>query len=103
MTLLVIADCPNSTTAAAVLSDALVSVGQLRQSFTTVLIDSLEEAELHEFIGSPSIHVDGCDIMPVPGAQPAVACRTYVHADGSRTGIPDTDALIRALSAVLNP
>lgn len=100
--LLVIADCPNGAGAAAVLSDALVSVGQPSEAFTTVVIESAQDAQLHDFIGSPSIHVDGRDILPVPGAQPALACRTYVHTDGSRSGIPEINALTHALSAVFS-
>lgn len=99
--LLVIPDCPNSMEAAAVLSDALVAAGRPRTTFSTVVVDSLEEAELHGFIGSPSVHVDGRDVLPVPGARPAVACRTYLHSDGSRHGVPETAALSQALSALL--
>lgn len=103
VTLLVIADCPNSTTAAAVLGDALASIDQPRDSFSTVVIQSAEDAAMRHFIGSPSIYVDGRDILPVPGAQAAVACRAYVHADGSRHAMPEKEALIRALSTVLHP
>jgi hypothetical protein len=100
--LLVIAHCPNSAASAAVLSDALVVSGHPEATFTTVVLDSLEEAESHKFIGSPSIHVDGRDILPVEGAPAAVACRTYVHADGSRRGVPETAALARALTTALD-
>ena len=99
--LLVIPDCPNSAAAAAVLSDALVAAGQPQTTFATAVIDSLEEAELRGFIGSPSIHVDGRDVLPVRGAPAAVACRTYVHADGIRRGFPEAAPLAEALGATL--
>jgi hypothetical protein len=99
--LLVIPHCPHSAAAAAVLSHALVVSGHPEATFTTLVIDSPEEAQSHEFIGSPSIHVDGRDILPLEGAPAAVACRTYVHADGCRRGVPETAALTRALTATL--
>lgn len=101
--LLVIPGCPNSAAAAAVLSDALVAAGQPQTTFATVVINSLAEAELRVFIGSPSIHVDGRDVLPVPGAPAAVACRTYVHADGIRRGLPEAATLARALTSTLHP
>lgn len=101
--LMVVTDCPNSTTAAATLSDALTAAGHPELGFATIVVDTFEQAESHGFIGSPSIHIDGHDVLPVSGAHAAVACRTYAHPDGTRHGVPETIALTEALRSALRP
>jgi hypothetical protein len=51
------------------------------------------EAERRNFIGSPTVCVDGVDLFPEPGRTPSVACRFYAGGAGG----PDLRELRRAL------
>jgi hypothetical protein len=42
-----------------------------------VAVNSLADAELLEFIGSPTIRIDGADIFPVDGRTPGLDLRRY--------------------------
>jgi hypothetical protein len=94
--LLGVADCPHTGPASALLRAALDDVGLTAVSFTTTVVDSLQQADSRGFIGSPTITVDGSDLFPEPGRQPALACRIYDH-PGGNTGLPDLRDLTRAL------
>jgi len=64
--LLVVADCPNGTRAAALLCTALRDVGLGRVEITTTVITSPEHAGRRGFTGSPTILIDGNDPFPEP-------------------------------------
>ena len=46
-----------------------------------VAVNNLADAELLEFIGSPTIRIDGADILPVDGPPPALDLRRYPSDD----------------------
>jgi len=50
-----------------------------------VAVNSQEDAELLEFIGSPTIRIDGVDILPDASAQVSLSLRSY-PADGDPDG-----------------
>jgi hypothetical protein len=59
------------------------------------------DAEREEFVGSPTIRVDGRDVQP-PGEQPAgLTCRVYRLRDGRFSPLPDRqdvrDTLVNAI------
>jgi hypothetical protein len=61
-----------------------------------------EQAQEERFIGSPTIRIDGVDVVD-PGTQPAaLTCRIYRRRDGQISPTPDPadvrDALGRSLS-----
>ena len=64
-------------------------------------ITSDEAADDHQFIGSPTIRIDGVDIQP-PSAEERIGltCRVYRLRDGRVSPTPDPadvrDALMRA-------
>ncbi len=57
-----------------------------------------EEAQRHEFLGSPTIRVDGVDIDPSTGEKETFvkACRMYVI-DGRLSGVPTKEMIREAL------
>ncbi len=65
-------------------------------------IDTDEQARGREFVGSPTIRVDGRDVQ-APGEDEVagLSCRVYRHRDGRISPLPDPadvrDALRRAL------
>jgi hypothetical protein len=94
--LLVTADCPHETPAAALLHAALDDVGLSGVGITTTVITTVEEAERRGFIGSPTILIDGVDPFAERGHAPALACRVYLTPSGP-DGIPDLRALRQSL------
>jgi hypothetical protein len=95
--LLYFADCPNYQDALRVLREALAADG-LTASVDLVLVETQAEAERQQFYGSPTIRVDGRDIVPpAPNARPALACRVYRTQAGAMTPIPPREAMHDAL------
>jgi len=92
--LLVVPECPHESSAAEVLTNALADVGLGSVGFTVTVIDSQEDADRRQFIGSPTICVDGEDVFPEPGRPSSVACRVY---PGLRPGVPELRDLRQAL------
>ena len=95
--LLVVDACPNEAPARDVLRRVLDRVG-VNVPIATVVIADDDQAQRYGFHGSPSFHVDGQDVFPVPGARPGVACRVYPTSAGLR-GVPDDEALAAAGAA----
>ena len=58
-----------------------------------VRVETQEEAEVHRFVGSPSIRVNGEDLFPSDQDQLALGCRVYQTPEGFR-GWP-TEAMLR--------
>jgi hypothetical protein len=81
---------------------------QTLENLNTVLVDrdesrvklirirSLEHAEEEDFIGSPTIRVDGRDIFPSPDQVTGLACRIYFTPDGL-SGTPTVEMIRKAL------
>jgi hypothetical protein len=89
--------CPSTETALRELRQALATAGldaaevQLREIRTDA------EAGEAEFVGSPTILVDGEDVAP-PGGEPVgLTCRVYHRRDGRVSPTPDPDDLLAAL------
>jgi hypothetical protein len=93
--LLVVGECPNEAPARAALRRAL-DRAEIDAVISTTIVDNDAQAVGRGFLGSPSFHVDGIDIFPLPTARPGIACRVYSTTDGLR-GVPDDDALTAAL------
>lgn len=91
-----IEECPNWESIGAVLNELIaeLELGDLTPNFT--LIRTPEDAANHRFAGSPTILIDGTDL--VPNAQPTadLACRVYQ--DGNRmVGAPTKTMLMAGL------
>lgn len=62
-------------------------------------IDTEASAEREEFVGSPTIRIDGADLQPPPeGEPPGLTCRVYLRRDGSVSPLPDPADLRDALA-----
>ena len=85
--LLVVLECPNEGEAAVRLREALDDVGLVTTPFRTTVINTLAEAEACDFVGSPTILIDGRDPFAAPEARPALACRVYPGVTGL-VGVP---------------
>ena len=63
-----------------------------------ISVNSIEDAELLEFPGSPTIRIDGTDIHPPGAAKPSLGARAYPRdddPDGSATESAPGKRLIR--------
>jgi len=62
-------------------------------------VDTEQSAEREEFVGSPTVRVDGRDVQPVEGEPTGLACRVYRRRDGRTSPLPDPADLRDALRA----
>ena len=62
-------------------------------------VDTDAAAEREEFVGSPTIRVNGVDIQPVRGAPTGLTCRVYRRRDGRTSPLPDPEDVREALRA----
>jgi hypothetical protein len=94
--------CPSTEAALAQLRDVLAELGHGDTEIAVRQITSDEEADAEQFIGSPTIHVDGVDPLAPPAPEPAaLSCRVYRLRDGRPSPTPDREDLRAALAAAL--
>jgi hypothetical protein len=91
--------CPSTERALAAVQEAL---GELDLSEVEVRMREIkDDGDAHEagFVGSPTILIDGVDLVPSAAEeQIGLSCRVYRRRDGRVSPIPDPDDLREALS-----
>ncbi len=93
--------CPSTQRAVAELRAALADVGLDDVRVWTREITSDLDAHEAGFAGSPTILVDGVDVVGVAPDEPAALnCRVYPRRDGTISPTPDPDDLRDALRRV---
>ena len=93
-----IADCPNWQQAGIRLREALNATGHADESIGYRLLRSSKDAVGTAFAGSPTITLDGVDLIPSEGATSDLACRVYMTPLGL-AGLPTVDQLVEAIRA----
>ncbi len=85
--------CPSHEPALALVREVVSELG-LDMEVREVEIHDEEDALRRQFLGSPSVRVDGVDIEPgaAERTQFAFGCRLY-----GATGVPPRDYLVKAL------
>lgn len=85
------AGCPNHDVLLLSLSELLKEEG-LKEEMTLVKVQSIEEADLIRFLGSPTLRIESQDIEfgAYDRSDFGLKCRLYRSADGS-TGCPPRD------------
>ena len=91
-------DCPNWEEAGSRLRAALDSTGHDGESIGFRLIRTSEDASGTAFAGSPTITLDGVDLIPSQGATGDLACRIYPTPSGL-AGLPTVEQLIEGIRA----
>lgn len=89
--------CPSLPRALDDLRAALAAVGLEPDAIELLEIRSQAEAERERFTGSPTIRVDGRDVVDPGGDPAALACRVYRRRDGGVSPVPDPADLRDAL------
>ena len=92
--LLVVAGCPHEAPAVAVIEAALAGAG-LHADVITTVIETEEQAQARAFTGSPTVLVDGRDLLADPDAAVGLACRMYRTTQGLN-GVPAVAELVAA-------
>lgn len=89
--------CPSTEEALALLREEIAAVGVDPTTIEVRELTTEAEAETEEFVGSPTIRVDGVDVEP-PGPEPTgLTCRIYRRADGRISALPDRARVREAL------
>ncbi len=99
ITLLYFDGCPHWPVADAHLKALSAEMPQL--SVTRAQVNTPEQAEQTNFLGSPSIQVDGIDLFGDPYAPVGLSCRVYQTPDGP-AGAPTLAQLRDALTSTTN-
>src|SRR4051812_38491816 len=91
--------CPSSKEAHELVRRLMAEAGLDPDSLRSIEVATDETAEREEFVGSPTIRVDGCDIQPPAHADPiGLTCRVYHLRDGRISPLPDPEDIREALS-----
>jgi hypothetical protein len=93
--------CPSHEQALADLRAALAAVGLDPDGVVVRRVDTEAEAEHERFAGSPTIRIDGADVIPLGDEPAALTCRTYHRRDGRISPTPDPADLRDALEAAV--
>jgi hypothetical protein len=89
--------CPSHPRALADLRAALADAGLDPDAVDVRRVDDDDAARREAFTGSPTIRIDGRDVVD-PGDEPVMlACRIYHRRDGRISPVPDPDDLRDAL------
>jgi hypothetical protein len=91
--------CPSTERALAAVREALTDLGLDANLVRTREIRDDGDAREAGFVGSPTILIDGVDLVPAAVDEPiGLSCRVYRRRDGRVSPIPDPDDLREALA-----
>jgi hypothetical protein len=96
--LLTLEDCPHLGQAQRDL-DSVLSKGVIETPVQLIFVGGLEDAEFLRFQGSPTIRIDGEDVVPQPDLPVALGCRVYRDEQGRMVGSPPIESIRAAVDA----
>jgi glutaredoxin len=88
--------CPSSEDARQLLQKALAELGLSSLPVTERYIEDYEVAQTEKFVGSPTIRINGEEIIP-GGETYGLTCRVYQKADGRFSPLPEYSALLEGI------
>ena len=90
--------CPSTERALGAVREALSDLGLEDVEVRTREVRTDDDALETGFVGSPTILIDGADLVPAAADEPiGLSCRVYRRRDGRISPIPDPDDLREAL------
>jgi glutaredoxin len=89
--------CPSSEGARQLLSRALNELGMNDLNVTERYIEDYLVAQEDKFVGSPTIRVNGQEIVPA-GDQYGLTCRVYQKADGRFSPLPEYADVVNGIN-----
>jgi hypothetical protein len=96
--LLAVEDCPHLEQARRDL-ESVLRKGIIETPIQLIFVASQEDAEFLGFQGSPTIRIQGEDVVPQPDLPVALACRIYRDAAGRTLGSPPIEVIAAAVEA----
>lgn len=94
--------CPSHAQALEDLRASMAELGLDPDAVELVQIEGETDALAQGFSGSPTIRVDGQDVLPPPDGHPVgLTCRVYRLRDGRPSPTPDPEDLRAALARVV--
>lgn len=94
------AGCPSHPKAQAMLEAALTKAGLDPTRIERLQLVTLDDAVRENFVGSPTIRVNGQDIVAAqPDDVPALTCRLYFKANGRPSALPEQEVIDQAVAA----
>lgn len=93
------AGCPSHPEALSDLRAALAEEGLDQARVIVREVATAAEAQALQFVGSPTIRIDGRDVQPSAGEPFGLTCRVYMRRDGRYSPTPDPADLRDALRA----
>jgi hypothetical protein len=94
-------ECPSWERAIEIVREEITAAGLPGDVLRVVEVKTEDEARSQGFPGSPTVRIDGSDILP-PGDEPAgLTCRVYRRRDGRVSPLPDPLDVRDALAAAL--
>jgi hypothetical protein len=91
------AGCPSYPQSLEDLRAALSEAGEDPDAVSLREVHDEAQAASERFIGSPTIRVDGRDVVDPGDQPPALTCRLYFRRDGHPSPVPDPADLREAL------
>ncbi|PJF23544.1 MAG: DUF2703 domain-containing protein [Phototrophicales bacterium] len=89
--------CPSHQEAMQRLRDVLTEMNQFAM-IETIRVETDAEAKKYQFVGSPTIRINGEDIDPVPpDATYGLTCRVYRWEDGRVSPLPSPSMIRRGI------
>jgi hypothetical protein len=93
--------CPSSDEALAELREEMEALGLDPQAIEVRQVSTDADARREEFVGSPTIRVDGRDIQPPRDDPIGLTCRVYRLRDGRVAALPDREDVRAGLVAAM--
>jgi hypothetical protein len=92
-------ECPSWERALAGLRSEMEALGLDPDSIEVREVDTETAAAREEFVGSPTIRINGEDVQPPGEDEPVgLTCRVYRHRNGRISPLPDWDEVRETLS-----
>jgi hypothetical protein len=90
-------DCPSHPDALARLKQVMAEEG-IEDDIRITKVETEDEAQQWRFVGSPTIQINGKDIVPPPPEAPTMlTCRVYQLENGRFSPLPSTEMIRDAL------
>jgi hypothetical protein len=90
-------ECPSWDRALAELREEMQRAGLDPDAVELREVETQRDAEREDFVGSPTIRIEGRDLRPAADEPIGLSCRVYRLRDGRPSPIPDRDDVRAAL------
>jgi hypothetical protein len=94
-------ECPSWDRALAELREEMQRAGLDPDAVELREVATQGDAEREDFVGSPTIRIDGRDLRPGEDEPVGLSCRVYRLRDGRPSPIPDRDDVRAALEGLV--